>query len=133
MPYSYYLTDKLIDHSDGKTSYTMPTVYVGLSDSTPALNGTGVTEPSSGSYARVVTSGSTWNAASAGTTTNASAITFPTATGDWLSGANLTYAVLYDASTGGNLLGYGLLTAAKSCLNGDTVSIAAGNISITLS
>ena len=133
MPYTYYLTDKLIDHSNGKAAYSEPVVYVGLSTTTPALNGTGVTEPSTGSYARVATSSATWNSAATGSTTNAASITFPTATADWAAGANLTYAVLYDASTSGNLLSYGALTAAKSCLNGDTVSISIGNLTITLS
>ena len=27
---STYLADKLLDHANGKTAYTMPTVYVGL-------------------------------------------------------------------------------------------------------
>lgn len=132
MPAAYYLSNKLIDHQLGKTSYTMPTVYVGLSSTTPALAGTGITEPSGGSYARVATSGATWNAAASGATSNAAAITFPTATADWVSAANLTYGVLYDASTAGNVLGYGVLTVAKNVLNGDTASIAIGGLTVTI-
>jgi hypothetical protein len=108
-------------------------VYVGLSSTTPTTAGANITEPSTGGYARVATSGATWNAASAGSTTNASAITFPAATADYLAQANLTYGVLYDASTAGNVLGYGALTVAKNVLNGDTASIAAGTLTITLS
>lgn len=133
MPFTTFLANKVLDHIDGKTSYTAPTVYIGLSSTTPALGGTGVTEPASGSYARVVTSGATWNASASGAVTNASTITFPTATGDWLTGANLTYGLLYDAATSGNLLGYGALTVAKNVLNGDTMSIAAGALTISLS
>lgn len=133
MPASTYLANKLLDHQVGKTSYTMPTVYVALSSSTPAVGGTGVTEPSAGSYARVTTSAATWATAASGSTSNAAAITFPTATADWVSGSNLTYGVLYDASTGGNMLGYGALTVAKNVLNGDTASIAIGSLTITLS
>lgn len=133
MPASTYLANKLLDHQLGKTSFTMPTVYVGLSSTTPALNGTGITEPSGGSYARVATSGATWNAAASGATSNAAAITFPTATADWASGANLTYGVLYDASTAGNVLAYGALTVAKNVLNGDTASIAIGGLTVTIS
>ena len=79
MPYTYYTTNKVIDHVNGKTSFSMPTVYVGLSSTTPTLAGANITEPSTGGYSRVATSGATWNASVNGTTTNAAAITFPTA------------------------------------------------------
>ena len=130
--FSTYLADKVIDHITGKTSYTAPTVYVGFSSTTPTTAGTNITEPSGGAYARVATTGSTWNAASANSTTNALAITFTTATADWLSGANLTYGVLYDAPTAGNFLGLGVLSVAKNVLNGDTVSIPVAGLTITL-
>lgn len=133
MPAAYYLANKLIDHQLGKTSYTMPTVYVGLSSTTPTLAGANITEPSGGSYARVATSGATWTAASNGSTSNAAAITFPTATADWVSGSNLTYGVLYDAASAGNVLAYGVLTVAKNVLNGDTASIAIGGLTVTIS
>lgn len=132
MPTSHYLANKLLDHQLGKTSYTMPTVYVGLSSTTPAKNGTNVTEPSSGSYARVATAGADWNAAASGATSNANALTFPQATADWLSGTNLTHGVLYDAPTGGNLLAYGAIAVPKAALNGDTINIPAGDLDVTL-
>lgn len=133
MPASTYLANHLLDHQVGKTAYTSPTVYVGLSSTTPAVAGTGVTEPTGGSYARVTTSAATWATAASGSTSNAAAITFPTATADWAAGSNLTYGVLYDAASGGNMLGYGALAVAKNVLNGDTASIAIGNLTITLS
>lgn len=133
MPFSTYLANKLLDHTVGKTSYTMPTNYMGLSSTTPTTAGANVTEPSSGAYARVATSGTSWNAASAGAVTNSATLTFPTATADWVAGANLTYGVAFDASTSGNLLYFGALTTAKPVLNGDTVSIAPGGVSISLS
>ena len=132
MPASTYLANKLLDHQLGKTAFTMPTVYVGLSSTTPAAAGTGVTEPSGGSYARVATSGATWAAASAGATSNAAAITFPAATADWLTGSNLTYGVIYDAASAGNFIAYGVLSVAKNVLNGDTASIAIGGLTVTL-
>ena len=132
MPASTYLANKLIDHQLGKTSFTMPTVYVALSSTTPTAAGTNVTEPSGGAYARVATSGATWNAAASGSTTNVAAITWTTASADWVGGANLTYGVLYDASSGGNMLAYGALTVAKNVLDGDTASIAIGGLTVSL-
>lgn len=133
MPFATYLSNKVLDHVVGKTSFTMPTNYLGLSSTTPTISGTNVTEPSTGSYARVATSGSSWTAAASGVSVNAATLTFPTASADWVSAANLTYGVAYDASTSGNLLYFGALTTAKPVLNGDTVSIAPSGVSITLS
>lgn len=132
MPASTYLANALLAHQCGKTAYTMPTVYLALSSTTPTVGGTNVTEPSGGSYARVATTG-LWGVPASGTITNSGAITYAAATADWLSGTNLTYGVLYDALTAGNCLGYGVLTVAKNILNGDTASVAASGITITLS
>lgn len=132
MSFFNYLENAVLDHIVGKTTYALPTTYIGLSSTTPAEDGTGVTEPSGGSYARVSTAGADWNAASAGATSNANAITFAQATADWVSGANLTYLVAYDAVSAGNPLFYGALTVAKPVLNGDTASFPAGDIDITL-
>ena len=132
MSFFNYLENSVLDHVVGKTAYTSPTVYIGLSSTTPAEDGTNVTEPSTGSYARVSTAAGDWNAAAAGATANANAVTFAQASADWVSGSDLTYLVAYDALTVGNELFYGLLTVAKPVLNGDTASFPAGDIDITL-
>lgn len=132
MSFSNYLEAKVLDHITGKTAFTQPTVYVGLSTTSPAEDGTNISEPSGGSYARVATTGATWAAASGGSTSNASAITFATATADWSAGSNFTNVVLYDAVSGGNFLAYGTISTPKPVLNGDTASFAIGNITITL-
>lgn len=133
MGISQYLANKLIDHQLGKTAYTMPTVYVGVSSTTPTALGTNVTEPSTGSYARIATSGASWNTASAGATTNATALQFAQATADWVSGANLTHVVLYDAVTAGNFLGFGAVAVPKNALTGDTLGIPINGVTVTLS
>lgn len=132
MPFTTYLADNILDHILGKTSYTMPTTWIGLSSTTPALDGTGITEPSGGSYARVPTAG-LWNAAAAGVSTNSADIAFATATGIWVSGADLTYGVEWDAATGGNVLAYGALTTPKPVGIGDTFKIPSGQGSVSQS
>lgn len=131
MPLSRFSHRELLDHMFG-TSYTAPTnIYVGLSSTTPTSTGTNVTEPSGGSYARVSTSSSDWAAASNADptlVTNSNAITFPTATADWVAGSNLTHMVAYDASSAGNMIGYAQLATAKPVTNGDTAEFAAGDI-----
>lgn len=133
MPASTAQANKILEAQVGKTAFGTQVAYVGLSSTTPSIAGTGVTEPTGGAYARVTTSAATWGNASGGSITNAQAITFATATADWAAGANMTHGVLYDAPTGGNMIGFGALTVAKNVLNGDTASIAVGGITITLS
>jgi hypothetical protein len=128
MSFFNFLEDELLDHIVGGAAYTAPgTLYVGLSSTTPAEDGTNVTEPSGGAYARVaVTNNLTqWPASSGGSKSNANAITFPQASATWLSGANLTHVCVYDAATSGNPLAYGALTVAKPVTSGDTASFAA--------
>jgi hypothetical protein len=107
------------------------TMWIGLSTTTPTEAGANFTEPSTGAYARVSTTGVDWSAAS-GTApavkTNTAVKTFPTATADWSAGASMTYFGLFDASTAGNLKWFGALTTAKPVLNGDTASFAAGSL-----
>jgi hypothetical protein len=130
----------LLNSLFGKTSNfgalaSAPTIYVALSSTTPAEDGTGVTEPSGSGYARVATSGATWNSATLAdpsVVTNAAAVTFPAASGNWVSSANLTHFVLYDASTSGNYIAMGALGTPKPVLNGDTASFAIGDLSATL-
>lgn len=132
MPASYLLANALLEHQVGKTDYAMPQAFVGLSSTTPTLAGGNVTEPSGGSYARVATTGATWGSAASGAIANAAAIVFTQASADWLAGADLTHAVLFDAVSGGNVLAYGALATPKAVLNGDTASIGIGDLDITL-
>lgn len=124
-----YLENKVLDHVVGKTSYTMPTVYVGLSTADPLDDASGLAEPSGNGYARVTTSGADWNAASGGATDNANDLTFPEATGSW---GTITHFALFDAATAGNMLAHGSLTTSKTIGSGDTAKFAAGDLDITL-
>ncbi|MDB5607788.1 MAG: hypothetical protein JWP25_4688 [Bradyrhizobium sp.] len=110
-----YSAQNSLNYIVGKTAMpTLPTVYVALFTAVGTDAGTGFTEVTGGSYARVATSGATWSAASGSapsSITNASAITFPAATADWTNaGANPIIATgLYDALTSGNLLAWDYL------------------------
>ena len=109
--FSDYLENKLIDHVNGKTSYTMPTEYIGVSTADPLDDKSGLAEPSGSGYARVATTGATWNAGSSGSATNAAAITFPTATGAW---GTITHFATFDAATAGNMLESGELDTPQA-------------------
>lgn len=128
MSFGDYWEDEILDHLFGKGVYTPPTIYVALSTDDPTDDGSGIAEPSGGSYARYTTAGSDWNAASSGEITNATDFEFTEATGDW---GTIAYFALYDAVTGGNFLASGALDASKAVTSGKTFRFAAGDISIT--
>lgn len=127
--FSDYTENKVLDHVVGKTSFTMPSVYVALFTAAPSDSGGG-TEVSGGSYARKSTAGADWTAASSGATSNANAITFVTPTGSW--GTVVAFG-LFDASTSGNLLAWADLTTNQAIGTGNTVSFAIGDLDLTLS
>ena len=125
MSFSNYLENKVLLHVFGATAYTAPsTLYVALFTSDPGETGSG-TEVSGGSYARqTATFTVTGNQAS-----NTTAVEFPTATGSW---GTITYAAVYDAVSGGNLLASGALTTSKTIASGDVLRIPAGDFDINL-
>lgn len=128
---SNYLELELLDHVFGGAAYTAPaTLYLALFTATPSDSGGG-TEVSGGSYARkAVTANSTnFPAASAGSIALNVSTSFVTATASW---GVVTQFGIFDASTSGNLLAWGDLTASKTVDSGDTVSFAAGALTITL-
>ena len=125
MSFSNYLENKVQGHVFGATPYTAPaTLYVGLYTSDPGEGNTG-TEVSGGSYARQsVAFTVTDNQAS-----NTAAVEFPTATASW---GTVTYAAIFDAVSGGNMLAYGALTTSKTIASGDVLRIPAGDFDINL-
>jgi hypothetical protein len=127
------LESSLINHLFRGTSYTAPaTWYVGLLTAS-CSDSAGGTEVATGSYARVAVASGTgnWAAVSAGngTTSNVNTVSFPTPSASW---GTVTHFGLYDASTSGNLLICQSLTASKVINSGDTVSFAAGALTIQI-
>lgn len=84
------------------------TYYVGLSSSEPSVDGSGVTEPAGGGYARVELS--SLSVPDAGTITNTASVEFEESTQDW---GTMTHYVVYDAPEGGNLLLYNALEKVR--------------------
>ena len=66
---------------------------------------------------------------SGNTATNSAAEEFATATGSW---GTVTHVGVFDASSSGNLLAYGALSASKAIATGDVFRIPAGDLDITL-
>lgn len=123
---SNYLKNKLLDHSLGVASFTMPsTVYVGLFLTNPTAANTGV-EVSGYGYARQATTfGSAVNALSS----NTSAEVFTASGGSF---GRIKYIGIYDAVSSGNLLWFGPLKIPKRVEDGESISFIAGTIDVTL-
>lgn len=116
----------------GDTEPTVPgTIYVGLSTADPGETGSGVAEPSGGSYARVAVANNTtnWPEVAAGEAKeNAVAITFPTATGSW---GTITHMFFATAASGGQLIAKAALTTSRTITSGQTPAFAIDAISMT--
>jgi len=140
---SDYLENKLIDHLFRTGTFTKPSgLYVALLTAAPSDVGGG-TEVTGGSYARVNLAplDTNWKATQGGTsgvssgtgglTSNATAITYPAPTANW---GTITHFAIYDAASGGNLLIWDALTAARTVLSGDPApAFAVDALTITIS
>ncbi|MCS6297181.1 MAG: hypothetical protein H8K09_13175 [Nitrospira sp.] len=136
-----YLENKLADHIFRTTTFTQPSVLaMALYTAAPGETGGG-TEVSGGSYARVSNNpaNANWNGTHGNTTgassgtggqvSNAGAMTFPTPSANW---GSVTHFGIHDATSAGNLLIYGALTAAKTVNNGDPApSFQAAALTVT--
>lgn len=122
---SDYLENKVIDHFLGTASTNSPTnVYLALFTSDPADDASG-TEVSGNGYSRQAI---TFASASSGSASSSSQEEFTASGGAF---GTVTHFGIFDASTSGNLLYHGALTASKTIADGDTLRFASGNITIT--
>lgn len=132
MSLSDYTEQKLVDWLCRGVNLTAPTnIYIAAFTANPTDAASGG-EVSGNGYARIQVAAGTANWTAHGTggpSSNVNAITFAAATGSW---GTVTYVGRFDASTGGNLLDYGALSASKSIGSGDQLKIAAGDYPLTV-
>lgn len=109
-----------------------PTLYIALYTVTPAEDGTGGTEVSTGSYARIATVAADWTNptdADPSVVDNVNVEQF-TSNSDWGSITIVGFG-LVDAATAGNILWAGSMTS-KPVTNGDTVEFQVGELNIQI-
>lgn len=106
--------------------------YLGLSSTAPQADGTGVTEPSGGGYARVRIA--TFTEPANGIVKNAGIILFPQSTNVWFpTTARATHWALFDgAGSEANLLAGGALAEPVTVSIDTTVKVPSESICITL-
>lgn len=118
-----YLEDKIRGHVLLAVTYTAPaTVYMALFTSATTDAGGG-TEVTGGSYAREAVD---FDAATTGVAVSASDVTFAA-----MPAATVTHAAIFDASTAGNMLLHGPLTAPKTVAAAADLVFPAGDITAT--
>ena len=126
---SDYLERKLLDHTLGTAAYTHPSqAYLALFTADPTDAGTGAEVSNSGgsTYARQTID---FNAAAGtgGAVTNSTAEDFTD-----MPACTVTHIGIWDASASGNLLYHGAVSSSKTVASGDTISLAAGQLTVTL-
>lgn len=126
---SDYLEQALANHIFRTTAFTQPNnLHVALFTAAPTDAGGG-TEISGNGYGRQsIARGNSSFTLTGSTISNTAIITFATPSANW---GTVTHFGIFDASTGGNLLFHGALTASKTVNQGDTVTFPAGQLQIT--
>ena len=123
---SNFLENKFLDTTlKGGTAYNVTTPYLALFTSDPTDAGSG-TECSWTNYAR---QSMAFGTISNGSVASTGEITFPAVVG---SSVTVTHIGVYDAATSGNLLYHTALDVSKTLAATDTMSVAAGGVSVTL-
>jgi len=134
---SDYLEEALMEEIFNGHDFSPPDTWVSLYTDSPADADTG-TEVTGGSYARIEVEANgdgtpDWNDAAVDGTgylvDNSDVITFATASASW---GDVSHFGIHDASTGGNLLFHGALTASKAVGDGDTFTFPAGDLDLKL-
>jgi hypothetical protein len=127
--FSDYTENLVLNWLFTTNSATRPTAwYVGLFTAAPSDTGGG-TEVTGNGYARVAT-GTMSISGTATTASNAAAIEFAAASGgNW---GTITYAAIFDASSGGNMLAWAALTTSRTINDGDVFRIPASSLTVTL-
>lgn len=125
---SNYAEKLLLDWLMTAGAATRPTAwYLALFTAAPSDSGGG-TEVSGSGYARqsiafaAATSG-------AGTTDNTGLVSFTASGGNF---GTITHVGIFDASTAGNLLWWGAMTASRTINDGDTLEFAVGAVDLTM-
>jgi hypothetical protein len=122
--------NKMLDALTGRATQTAQTTYLALCTTAPSDTALGTELVAGNGYARQSVA---WTAPTGdpSSSENTSLITFGPFTTDF---GNVTHVMLMDVSTGGtatNMLAWWAVDAAKDPANGDSITVAAGALTMT--
>lgn len=127
-----YSEDQLLSAVLNTNYSPVATVYLALCTASPGEAATGASMSevaNSNGYARTAIS---FSAAASRRVTQSGAVTFPQASGSW--GTVTDYAIVDSATHGaGNALAYGSFSASFAPVNGNTPSVASGQVYVEIS
>ena len=126
---TYYSANKTNDFLLGSTAFTQPTTYyLGVSTTATQKDGSGITEPIDGAYARIsITNNKTnFDTSVLGSLTNLIEFLFPESTVDW---GTITHWFLSDAASGGNIWFQGTLTSSRNVESETILVLPVGSFS----
>ena len=152
---SNHMENEVLDHTlgEGARDYTPPNLYIALfagtaSNVSAALEAGTMADSGSGNWGSYeINNGGylrqsiNFAAASGGSAASNITVTFPQATANYVNaigegGSTVNYVAIVDQVSDGsstsNVLYYGALTNPKEILNGDTLSIASGSLTVSL-
>jgi hypothetical protein len=125
--FTNYAEEKVLDHLFRNVSLTSPgTVYLALFTVITDGEASTVTEVSGNGYARAAIA---FSAYSGGSIANSAQIDFTASGGAF---GTVVGIGIYDASTNGDLLAFGSLSASQAVNNGNTLRFAAASVTVSL-
>jgi hypothetical protein len=127
MSFTNYLEESVMNHVFGASTYTKPSLRVGLFTSAPGEAGGG-TEVSGNGYARA-TATFTVTAGDPTSAENSANIDFPPATGSW---GTITHVAIFDAASGGNMLAFAALGTSRAVTTDEVLRFTPGSLEFTL-
>ena len=129
MSFGDWLENAAVDWAFGGSTPTRPSArWVSLHTGDPG--DTGANEQNGTNDLGYARKSATFGAASGGVASNSSAPSWTSSdTGDWTQS---THFGVWDAETGGNFLGGGALTTARTLGPGDSATFAAASLTVTL-
>lgn len=129
---TYYAANQINDEAFGSTGFSYPTTYyLGVSTTSIQKDGTGVTEPIDGAYARVaiLNNKTNFGTSSLGELSNLVEYAFDESTVNWGTVIDWFFA---DASTGGNVWWYGTLTNSRNVESATVLVLPIGEFTNTV-
>ena len=122
---SDYAAEAILNHLFRNIAWLAPSTYVGYSTTNVNDDGTGITEPAGGGYARKLVNPNSgdspkWRSSTSGVVRNQDAIVQDTPTGSW---GTVVCGILVDALSLGNLLYYDRAIQDQAINANDTVRI----------
>lgn len=129
MPNAYYQAHRYLNSLRAQNVVAPTTVYVGLYNGTmPARDGSGGVECTTGTHPGYARQAVAFDPPATGKVVNTSKITMASSTS--AAWNNLRGFGLFDAASGGNLLGYEAFPAIRSYGVGQEVAFAAGELQV---